>query len=104
MFPFITRKKKAEEARREFDQIFKDKGIPDEIETFSFAVPEMDLVSILKETNLVTSKNEARRLVEQGGVKVDQVKATDAALILSLKTTVLIQCGKRKFAKVKYGK
>ena len=93
---------RAQEARREFDQIFKDKGLPDEIATFSLSQPEMDIVSLLKETNLVASKGEARRLIEQGGVRVDQNKVTDAALVLSLKTPLLIQCGKRKIAKVQY--
>ncbi|MSR78202.1 MAG: tyrosine--tRNA ligase [Candidatus Omnitrophica bacterium] len=95
-------KEKGEEARREFDQIFRDKGLPDEIQTFSFAQQEIDIVSLLKEMNLVPSKSEARRMIEQGGVKVDQIKVTDTARVLSLKNPILIQCGKRKFAKVQY--
>lgn len=96
-------KEKGEEARKEFDQIFRDKGLPDEIETVTLSQKEMDIVSLLKEANLVSSKGEGRRLVEQGGVKVDQNKVVDPAAKFSLQKPILIQCGKRKFAKVQYG-
>ncbi|MDD5217415.1 MAG: tyrosine--tRNA ligase [Candidatus Omnitrophica bacterium] len=90
-------------ARAEFDQIFKDKGLPDEIPTVVLSRQKMDVVSLLKEADLVTSKGEGRRLVEQGGVKIDQKKVSDPALEVDLGRPVLVQCGKRKFAKVQYG-
>jgi tyrosyl-tRNA synthetase len=91
----------ATEARKEFDQIFKAKGLPDQIEEIVFDQTSMDIVSLLKEAGLVPSKGEARRLVEQGGIKLNQEKVTDPALKIDLSGEVLIQCGKRKFAKVK---
>ncbi len=97
-------REEALKAREEFDHIFRDKGLPEEIDTISVSQEMFDLVSLLKETGLVSSKNEARRLIEQGGVKIDQKKITDIAHTVTLKQPVLIQCGKRKFAKVKYGR
>ncbi|HXV28214.1 MAG TPA: tyrosine--tRNA ligase, partial [bacterium] len=96
-------KEEAMKARQEFDHVFRDKGIPDELETLSIPHKSLDLVSFLKETGLVSSKNEARRLIEQGGVKIDQKKITDTAHTVTLNEPVLVQCGKRKFARVKYG-
>ncbi len=93
----------ARQAREEFDHIFRDKGLPDKIDEISIAQKTIDLVSLLKETGLVSSKSEARRLIEQGGVKIDQKKIIDTAHTVILNEPVLIQCGKRKFAKVKYG-
>jgi len=93
----------ARQAREEFDHIFRDKGLPDKIDEISIAQKTLDLVSLLKETGLVSSKSEARRLIEQGGVKIDQKKIIDTAHTVILSEPVLIQCGKRKFAKVKYG-
>jgi len=90
----------ARQAREEFDHIFKDKGLPDEIQTISIFQKTLDVVTLLKETGLVASKGEARRLIEQGGVKINQQRITDAALMVTLSEPVLIQCGKRKFAKV----
>ncbi len=89
-------------ARQEFDQIFRDKGLPEDIQEMSFAAAEVDLASLLKDAGLVTSKAEARRLVEQGGVKINQEKVLDAALKVRLGAeAILVQCGKRKFIKVK---
>jgi tyrosyl-tRNA synthetase len=87
-------------AREEFDEIFKKKGLPDQIPTVKFLKSEMDIVSILVEAGLVASKGEARRLIEQGGVKVDQVKVTDVKQVIKLDHELIVQCGKRKFVKI----
>ncbi|MCM8775568.1 MAG: tyrosine--tRNA ligase [Candidatus Omnitrophica bacterium] len=94
--------KEAEDARQEFDRIFRDKGLPDEIPVVSLSRKFLDLPSLLMEAGLVTSKNEARRLIMHGGVKVDGQKVTDSAFRVELNRSILIQCGKRKFAKVEY--
>lgn len=91
----------AQAARSEFDQIFRDKGLPNEIPTVILKPGKFDLVSLLKEAGLVASKGEARRLIAQGGVRVDHRKAEDPDLIVPLKEPVLLQCGKRKFARVR---
>ena len=99
---FYHSRDEAAAARQEFDRIFRDKGLPDDIETVGLSQKSMDIVSLLKEAGLAASKSEARRLIEQGGVKVDQEKVTDTALVVNLTKPVLIQCGKRKFAKVEH--
>ena len=92
--------KGAEEAAREFDRVFKEKGLPEEIETIRLKEKEMDILSLLKETGLVPSKMEARRLIAQGGVKIDSQKVSDEHLKVRLEKPVLVQCGKRKFVRV----
>jgi len=90
-------------ARLEFDQIFRDKGVPQDVPEVSFVQRDWDIASLLKEAGLVTSKAEARRLVEQGGVKIEQEKVQDPAFKVQLGTEpLLIQCGKRKFIRVKH--
>lgn len=93
----------ADKARAEFDRIFRDKGLPDEITEIPLPYKEMDIVTILKDAGLVTSKGEGRRLIEQGGVRIEQQKVSDPDLKVSLTSPVLIQCGKRKFARVRHG-
>jgi len=93
-------KEKAEEAHEGFDRLFKDKKIPEDIPEFKLSVGEMEIVPLLYELKLVPSKSEGRRLVEQGGVKVNQEKVTDLNQSIQLSEEVIIQCGKRKFAKV----
>lgn len=95
----------AERANKEFDTVFKEKGLPDSIPTV-FIRPEkleegsIELVALLLETNLVTSKGEARRLITQGGVKVDEIKIDNVNERLRLDKPRLIQCGKRRFVRV----
>lgn len=91
----------AEEAAREFDRVFKDKGTPEKIDSIRVAQKEMDILTLLKETGLVPSKMEARRLIEQGGVRINSEKVSDERLVVKLTPPVLIQCGKRKFVRVK---
>ncbi|OGW85456.1 MAG: tyrosine--tRNA ligase [Omnitrophica bacterium RIFCSPHIGHO2_02_FULL_46_11] len=95
-------KEEAKKAQDEFDRIFRDKGLPDEIPTLAFSTGKKDLVSLLAEAGLTSSKSEARRLIEQGGVKINQEKISDPFYVLEIsKDPVLIQCGNRKFVRIK---
>ncbi len=93
--------KEAQEAALEFDRVFKEKGVPDEIEIISLKAKEMNIMDLLKDTGLVPSKMEARRLISQGGVRINSEKVSDEQFVVHLEKEVLIQCGKRRFLKVK---
>lgn len=95
--------KKAEQAEKEFDQVFKDKAKPTEMPVFKAKDGKMKLVDLLVESKLAPSKGEARRLIEQGGVKIDDQVAKDWQEEIVLKDKITIQVGKRKFVKVKIG-
>ncbi len=90
----------AQKARQEFDQVFKSKGLPSDIPLVKISSNDLDLVSALKEANMISSKSEGRRLIEQGGVKIDQKKVMDCSMKVDFTDPVLVQCGKRKFAKI----
>ncbi len=100
---FFRSQEEADTARSEFDRMFKEKGLPDEIENVKLPHKSLDIVTLLKEAGLAPSKSEARRLVEQGGVKLNQEKVSDPSATVQLAEPVLVQCGKRKFARVSYG-
>lgn len=89
-------KKAAEAASKEWSKVFSNKEKPTDI--VEMKVKSKDLVSILLETKLVTSKSEAKRLLIQNGVKVNDKTATE---ITPVKSGDLIQVGKRKFVKIK---
>ncbi|MDH4059731.1 MAG: tyrosine--tRNA ligase [Aquincola sp.] len=74
-------------------------GIPDELPEFRFGGAPMALGNLLKQAGLVTSTSEAMRLVAQGGVRVDGAVVSDKGLRIGA-GTVVIQVGKRKFARV----
>ena len=75
--------------------------MPDQIETIIVKPGTYKIQDLLSEYKLVNSKSEARRLIEGGGVKVNQQKINDLNLELDLTQETLIQAGKRKFIKFK---
>ena len=91
----------ANKAEEEFNRRFVKKEIPDEIEETQIATGNYKIVDVLVQMNLAASKGEARRLVEQGGVKIDGEKVSNVSAEIELKDEILMQVGKRKFLKVK---
>jgi tyrosyl-tRNA synthetase len=95
-------KAEAEAAKAGFEQVFANKGLPDDIPIFPYSwgvENELPLVNLLPDAGLCTSRAEARRLINQGGVRLDNEKVSDITLMLS-KGEYLIQVGKRRFLKV----
>jgi tyrosyl-tRNA synthetase len=91
----------ADAAEDDFVRRFVQKEVPDNIEEKQIAEGTYNLAQLLADTGLAVSKGEARRLIEQGGVKVDGDKATAANADIPINTKgVLFQVGKRKFLKV----
>ena len=94
-------KEDAERASEEFNRIFKMKEIPEHIPEISLKLPFYSLPDLLVSTNLVSSKSEAKRLIDQGGVRIDGDAFTDKNKKIQIKNDMVIQIGRRKFAKVK---
>jgi len=93
--------KEAEEAEKEFEKIFKDKKNPSDIPTIKLLKKKYNILDLLSEIKLALSKSEAKRLVEQGGVKVDDKKIDSWKEELEIKNEMIVQVGKRKFVKIK---
>jgi tyrosyl-tRNA synthetase len=92
----------ADAAEDEFNRRFVQKEIPDEIDEKRVAEGTHNLAQLLADTGLASSKGDARRLIEQGGVKIDGERATAANADIEIASEpVLLQVGKRKFLKVK---
>ncbi|MDQ1612677.1 MAG: tyrosyl-tRNA synthetase [Pyrinomonadaceae bacterium] len=93
----------AEAAEAEFNRVFKRKEIPDEIEERAVAAGVWKLPRLLVETALAASMGEARRLIEQGGVRLDGERhaRADSELELHAGQSVLVQVGKRRFLRVR---
>jgi tyrosyl-tRNA synthetase len=89
-------------AKEEFDTIFRDKGLPDDMPLFELAweEDEMWLPKLMKLANLAPSTGEAMRLIKQGAVAVDDKKVESADAKLG-RGEYIIRAGKRKFAKIK---
>ena len=74
-------------------------GIPDQIDEVAFGGAPLAIGSLLKQAGLVPSTSEAMRMIDQGGVRLDGVVISDKTLKVSA-GTVVVQVGKRKFARV----
>src|SRR5689334_4599776 len=92
----------ADAAIADFEARFRRDEIPADIVEVSIASKGGSLVlpQVLKQAGLTVSTSEAVRMIEQGGVKMDGAKAGDKTLKLSKGTQVVLQVGKRKFARV----
>ncbi|MDQ3586279.1 MAG: tyrosine--tRNA ligase, partial [Acidobacteriota bacterium] len=93
----------AQAAEDEFTRIFKRKETPDEVEERTLATGMWKLPRLLVEAQLAPSMAEARRLLEQGGVRIDGERhpRTDDEIESKTDQAILIQVGKRRFLRVR---
>ncbi|WP_018150589.1 tyrosine--tRNA ligase [Leeia oryzae] len=91
----------ADAAQEAFLNRFRDGAIPDDIAEITIETVEgkIGIAQALKQAGLVASTSEAFRQIEQGGVKIDSEKVADKGLQLEKGATLILQVGKRKFAK-----
>jgi tyrosyl-tRNA synthetase len=87
-------------AEKAFFQVFADKGRPDDIPTYTPVATDTDMVMLLVNAELAKSKGEARRLMEQGGVRLNDVKMMDPAVPVEFSDGDVIQVGKRRFLQI----
>jgi len=87
-------------AEENFKQVFEEKLNPDDIPVFK--TKARNIIEVLVATKLASSKTEARRLLKQGGVKVDgkKIEAEDFVIKKIDQDGTVIQKGKRHFAKI----
>lgn len=92
--------KTASLAEKEFDKVFKEKGLPSKIPTILIKERNLGILDLLVKTKLVFSKSEAKRLVEQGGVEIDKKIKKDWRERVEIKRGQIIRAGKRRFIKI----
>lgn len=93
----------AQNAEDEFNRIFVEKGMPDDIpEVIISSHNQIGLPQLMTQAGLTTSNSEATRLIVGGGVQIDQQKISDAKLKLDLVSgqEFIIKAGKKKFVKI----
>ncbi|MFH1197041.1 MAG: tyrosine--tRNA ligase [bacterium] len=92
----------ANTAEEEFDRIFVNKGLPDEVPEYKSAegITEMNIVDLIVAVDFAPSKGEARRLLTQGGVTIGGEKISDINFTVKLDKEQILKVGKRKFIKL----
>jgi tyrosyl-tRNA synthetase len=92
----------AHRAVAEFERVFSRREVPAEMEELELPAGRMGIVDLLVEAGLAGSKSEARRLVAQGGVRVDGEPVGDHAVTIGLEagSPRVLRVGKRRFLRV----
>jgi len=89
----------AEKVEKEFQRVFQERKEPSDIPEVSIAEKRLPLIDLLVKVNFASSKSEARRLIQQKGVRVANVVIEEEKEI-EIKKGTIIQVGKRKFIKL----
>ena len=94
--------KEAQKAQEEFEQVFEDKKLPTEIEEVKIEKGEYNTQELLVKLSLAKSKSEAKRLIDQGGVKI--INNSNIEVIktetIKIEKGMIVQVGKRNFRKI----
>jgi len=92
----------ADAALSEFESRFRDGAMPESMPevTLHTAGAALAIPQLCKQAGLTPSTSEAMRLIEQRGLKIDGEVVTDKASVIAAGRTVVVQAGKRKFARV----
>jgi tyrosyl-tRNA synthetase len=94
----------AREAEVEFVRVFQRGQLPSEIPTYT--PPEwapIGIIDLLRDAGLTKSASEARRLVAQGGVRIDGDRVEDIEFVVQPQEDMIIRVGKRRFRKIVRG-
>jgi len=89
-----------EAAAGEFDRVFAQGQLPDDMPEVALPAVPMSIKNLLTTCKLVETGGEAKRMVQQGGVSVDGQKIADANVEITPRDGMVIQVGKRRFARV----
>jgi tyrosyl-tRNA synthetase len=91
----------AEKAEATFKAVFQKGSLPDEIPVIKWqGEKEVPLIELLVELKLQKSKSEARKMIQNGGIRINEVKVNNIHLQVNLIDEPIIQVGKRRFVKV----
>jgi len=94
----------AEKAKNHFETVFAKKELPDNIPDFTYDADEVDIITAITHCGFSQSASEARRLVEQNAVSIDNQKVSGIKEQVRLdKKGVILKVGKRRFARLLRG-
>ncbi len=90
----------AEVAAAEFEKVFAKGQLPDDMPEIALPAESLSVKQLLTACKLVESGGEAKRLIAQGGVSINGQKATDPNTAVTPEAGMIVQVGKRRFAKL----
>ncbi|MBN8209668.1 tyrosine--tRNA ligase [Bacillus sp. NTK071] len=95
-------KKLAQQAEEQFQQVFQQNKLPTDIDEVNWdGARNITVPNLVTSLGMMPSKSEVRRMMKNGGIKLNQVKVTDIHKEIKIEDGLVIQVGKRKFKKLK---
>ena len=92
----------SKKARKWFENVFSKKNLDVDLPEVELEYKEIGVIDLLvRETGLLSSTSEARRLVEQGGFKINDEAVKDVKAVVKIQSGMIIRAGKKKIVKVK---
>lgn len=90
----------ADAAQAEFDKIFSQNQLPDDMPIVEISAEPITASKLLLHCKLVATGGEAKRMIKQGGVRIDEDRIADPNLQITPTDEMVVRVGKRKFAKL----
>lgn len=92
---------KAQKAAQNFESVFSKREPPDDLAEVKIPQGNSTLLDLVMFSGLVRSKSEARRLIENGAIDIDQENKTSPEEIITIGNGIIIRVGKHRFVKIK---
>jgi len=90
----------AKKAEKEFSRIFSERRLPTRIPEVKIKEKKLNILEFLLKTKKVASKAEAKRLILQKAIEVDEVLKENWQEVIKIKKGMIIKIGKRRFVKI----
>jgi len=87
-------------AQKEFERVFQKGKLPKDAQIFNPKEKTYGILDLLTESKLISSRSEAKRLIQQGAIEVNQVKVKDSEAEIEAKDGTIIRVGKHRFVKL----
>ncbi len=91
----------AEAAAAEFEKVFAQNQLPDDMPEVRVSAEPVAAGKLLVRCGLLKTGGEAKRMIQQGGVRIDEARVEDANALVTPADGMVVQVGKRKFARLK---
>ena len=88
-----------QKASEEFARIFSKNELPDDMPDLKLA-GDIGIIDLVMKAGFAPSNSEARRLIQQGGVKINDEAVTDVKAVITPADGMILKVGKRKFARI----
>ena len=95
--------KEADKAREFFERTFSERQFPADAPEVKISEEEIPVINLLLKIGAVSSKNEARRIIQGGGLKINGKKIEDPKAVIKIGECMKVQVGKKRFYKIVKG-